>query len=288
MRTDSWGWTARFGILVVHRDPVPEAEMWAMAPPGVTLHTARFESPRRRGQEYGGDAARALTRSADVARGLEFLGQMDLDVICLCFGSVSFIGGPGFDSELAAQASAMAGGTPVTTAAVAMLDAMRATGVTSPLVVSPPWCTTEAGTAAERYFADSGVEIADTLRFDLGPGWRTMQHTEIYDGGGHWFVRPEEVYRQVRRSFPPMADGVLMPGSGLRSLEAIEPLERDLGVPVITSNQACLWHCLQFAGVRSAVRYCGRLFDRRLPGLHRRIGPNHSDLGVGAFPTQRR
>lgn len=270
MRRDSWGWGARIGILVIHKDPVPEAEMWAMAPPGVTLHAARFESPRRRGQDFGDGAALAVAESPDVARGLEFFGQLELDVICLCFGSASFLGGTGFDAAFAARATAMAGGTPVTTAATAMLDAMRATGIGHPLLVSPPWFTSTSGAAAERYFAAAGVELAGTLRFDLGPGWRRMQTFEVYDNGGHWFVQPHEVYRQVRRSFPPTADGVLIPGSGFRALEAVGMLERDLGVPVVASNQACLWHCLQLAGIHSVVSGCGQLFDRRLPGLCRR------------------
>jgi maleate cis-trans isomerase len=33
----------------------------------------------------------------------------------------------------------------------------------------------------------------------------------------------------------------------LRTLEAIIPLERDLNKPVITSNQAGLWHALRLA-----------------------------------------
>ena len=270
MRSDSGGWAVRIGILVVHRDPVPEAELWAMAPPGVTLHTARFESPRRRGQDHG--PCDGVADSPDVARGLEFFGQLRLDVACLCYAAPSFHGGRGFDSAFAASASELAGGTPVTTAAVAMLDALRVTGMCRPLLVGSPWSTAAGAAAAERFLAADGIEIAGTLRFDLGPGWRDMRDHEVQDNGGSWFVRPEDVYRQVRRAVPPTADGVLIPDSGLRSLEAVDMLERDLGVPVVTANQACLWHCLQLAGMHSVVGGCGRLFDCRLPGLFRRAG----------------
>jgi len=287
VRAGCWGWGARIGILVIHKDAVPEAELWAMAPPGVTLHAARFESPRRRGHDFGADAARAVAESPDVARGLEFFGELELDVVCLCFGSASFLGGPGFDAAFAAEASKLAGGTPVTTAAAAMLDALRATEVCRPLLVSPPWFTATSGAAAERFFAANGVEIAGTVRFDLGPGWRQLQTFEVYDRGGQWYVRPEEVYRQVRAAFPATADGVLMPGSGFRSLEAVEMLERDLQVPVVTSNQACLWHCLQLAGIHDVVSGCGRLFDRRLPGLHRRAAGRY-EFGEKVLSDARR
>ncbi len=36
-------------------------------------------------------------------------------------------------------------------------------------------------------------------------------------------------------------DGVLIPGSGFRAQGAVVPLERELGLPVITANQAVLW-----------------------------------------------
>lgn len=275
MRTGCWGWSARIGILVAHMDAVPEAELWSMAPPGVTLHAARFENPRRRGQDFGANVARAVAESPDVARALELFGDLELDVICVCFGPASFLGAPDHDAAFTATASAKAGGTPVTTAPMAMLDAMRATGICRPLMVSSPWSTAKSAAAAERFFSGAGVEIAATLRFDLGPAWRGLPGFEIYDRGGQRYVQPEDVYRQVRNAFPVTADGVLIPGTGFRSLAAIEMLERDLDVPVITANQASMWHCLQLTGIQSVVTGFGELFDRRLPGLHRRATSLH-------------
>ena len=49
----------------------------------------------------------------------------------------------------------------------------------------------------------------------------------------------------------------------LRSLEAIPKLERDFGKPVITSNQAGLWHALRLARIKAdgpAVTIGGHLF----------------------------
>jgi maleate isomerase len=41
----------------------------------------------------------------------------------------------------------------------------------------------------------------------------------------------------------------------------IETLERDLGKPVISSNQAMMWHALRSAGIREAVPGFGKLFS---------------------------
>src|SRR6185312_5250174 len=64
-------------------------------------------------------------------------------------------------------------------------------------------------------------------------------------------VPVEETQRFAREAFAAMpdADGYLISCGNLRSLEAIVPLEREFGKPVITSNQAGLWHALRLAGV---------------------------------------
>ena len=42
---DNWGWKARIGMFIVGNEPVPEAEWWAMMPPGVSVHAARVTAP---------------------------------------------------------------------------------------------------------------------------------------------------------------------------------------------------------------------------------------------------
>jgi maleate isomerase len=55
------------------------------------------------------------------------------------------------------------------------------------------------------------------------------------------------------------ADGVLIAGNCFRCVAIIETLEQDLKRPVITANQASLWHCLRLSGVRTPVSGYGGL-----------------------------
>jgi maleate isomerase len=74
-------------------------------------------------------------------------------------------------------------------------------------------------------------------------------------------VKPEETYRlakDVARSAPG-ADGIFVSCGNLRSFEAIEPLETDTGLPVVTSNQAGLWQALRLVGVNEHLPNLGRL-----------------------------
>ncbi|MGK5449345.1 maleate cis-trans isomerase family protein [Streptomyces radiopugnans] len=261
MRRHSW--VAQLGVLVIHNDPVVEAELWAMAPDGVTVHAARFESPTSGGAEYTGTPWKEMVESPDVRRGLGQLGRMDLSAICLCFGSASFFGGPEFDEGFTAAARELAGGTEVYTAGQAIVGALAATGVERPLVVVPPWFTAPTFAAARGYLEAAGRGAADLLQYQLDEEWREVRRHQLFDRGGRWEVRPDEVCRQVAGRFPEDADGVLIPGSGFRSFEAVEPLEDELGVPVVTSNQACLWKLLDLTGLDAAVPGGGRLLGRR-------------------------
>ena len=52
---------------------------------------------------------------------------------------------------------------------------------------------------------------------------------------------------------------MLISGTGLPTVGVLERLERELGKPVISSNQACLWRALRLAGVSEPVPGFGRL-----------------------------
>ena len=63
----------------------------------------------------------------------------------------------------------------------------------------------------------------------------------------------------ARRADTPEAQAVLISGTGLPTVGVLERLERELGKPVISSNQACLWRALRLAGVSDPVPGFGRL-----------------------------
>ncbi|MFV2009863.1 MULTISPECIES: hypothetical protein [unclassified Micromonospora] len=252
-------WLAQLGVLVVHNDPVVEAELWTMAPAGVTIHAARFESPTSTGAEYTTESWQRMIRQPDVQRGLHQLGQMDLSAICLCFGSASFFGGLAFDTGFTEAAAGLTNGTPVYTAGQAMRAALAAAGIRRPAVMAPPWFTAPTFSATRAYLDAAGFEVASLVQYQLPPGWEQVDRHRTFDHGARWQIDPDEVCRQVAANFPPRADGVLIPGSGFRCWEAVEQLERELGVPVVTANQACLWQLIERTGLGLPVSGGGRL-----------------------------
>jgi maleate cis-trans isomerase len=77
--------------------------------------------------------------------------------------------------------------------------------------------------------------------------------TNIYD------ETAERAYRLARSVDREGADAVFLSGTGMPTLPALEPLEQDLGKPVISSASAMMWHALRVAGVGQSIPGYGRL-----------------------------
>ena len=75
-------------------------------------------------------------------------------------------------------------------------------------------------------------------------------------------VSLEQVYAYTKSVVEPQADTVFISCTGLRTIGAIEALEADLGVSVITSNQATFWDALCIAKVHDVQPGFGSLFDQ--------------------------
>ena len=57
----------------------------------------------------------------------------------------------------------------------------------------------------------------------------------------------------------PGADGVWITGALMPTVSVIEPLETELGVPVVSSMQSMAWRGLRLAGVDDKIEGFGRL-----------------------------
>ena len=123
----------------------------------------------------------------------------------------------------------------------------------------PPWFPDETMAAALRYYADHGHAPAGHLRLDPGRKWRDVPPQDLYPQGMGFEQEIEPLYAQILKACPAAADGVLIGGTGFRCVGIIDTLEKDLGRPVITANQASLWHCLRMSGIHTPVEGYGAL-----------------------------
>ncbi|MFM9940556.1 MAG: hypothetical protein ACKVP7_13820 [Hyphomicrobiaceae bacterium] len=257
-QNDNWGWRARIGMFIVGNEAVPEAEWWAMLPRGVSLHVARVTAPTPWAgwrQDRSG-----VELSADLVRGCAQFAAMRLSAVVIGHTSSSIVGGKGWDEAVQSTLAAALGTTAVvTTNALDSLAALRASAVRRPFLVLPPWFGDDTVAAGLSYFTDQGVAPAGHLRYDPGRKWRDVPPRELYREGMGFEQEVEPLYAQIRAACPSTADGVLIAGTGFRCVAILEALEQDLKRPVISANQASLWHCLRLSGVHTQVTGYGNL-----------------------------
>lgn len=255
---DNWGWQARIGMFIVGNEAVPEAEWWAMVPAHVSVHAARVTA-RAPWARWNDDRSLVVLED-DLLRGCRQFAAMRLSAVVLGHSSSSILGGPGWDEAVvAALARELGEEVAVTTNGLDCLAALRASGVTRPFLVLPPWFNDDTAAAGVRYWSDRGIAPVGHLRYDPGRKWRDVPPGELYRLGMGFEQEIEPLYQQVRASCPLDADGVLIAGTGFRCVGILDALEQDLQRPVVSANQASLWHSLRLSGVRTPVSGYGNL-----------------------------
>jgi len=239
---DGAGSLARIGVLTPDFDPVPESEMWAMAPQGVSIHASRVSWNRE---------ARAFAEPPHVDSAAEQLVDLAPRVVVYAFTSSSYVLGAQADNSLRARLEKRAQGIPVVITCQAAAEAFRILSAHRVAVVNPPWFTAEVNSKGMDYFRTQGFEVV--LCAPITPA---RPFTE---------VPPAEVYEWMRANVPRQAEVVFIAGNGLRAVGVIRALEKSLRRPVLTANQVAFWKALQLVGMTSKVTQYGRLFTTRGP-----------------------
>ena len=78
-------------------------------------------------------------------------------------------------------------------------------------------------------------------------------------------ITEASVAHAVRRiGAEPGCDAVFVSCTSLRTFGVIASLEAELGRPVVSSNQAFIWHLLRLASIEDRVLSLGTLFEHDL------------------------
>ncbi len=167
--------------------------------------------------------------------------------------SLSFYRGAGFNREITG-AMTQATGLPATTMSHAVVRALRASGVSRVAL-------------ATAYVDEVNDRLVAFLR-DEGFTPTAVRGLAVTDVIGVGEVPPRTLIDLAGKAFADdvSAQGVLISCGGLKTLSVLEPIERALEVPVVSSSPAGFWDAVQFAGVDPAATGFGRLFARDLAG----------------------
>ena len=216
-----YGWRARCGLIVPLDNTVMEPELYSLAIPGVSYHVARLTTTER---------GQMPQQGMEIAAGFS---EMGVDAVVYACAETSFLNGVDANQVISERIAAETG-LPAVTATSAMVLALRHLSAARVALVTP--YTEPRGKVMEEFLARSGIEVAASRHRDFHQG--SSDPREWYETN---IQPPQTAYQMVRDLDLDGADAVLISATNFRTFEVVEQLERDLGVPVVSCNQAILW-----------------------------------------------
>jgi len=218
----------RIGLLLPSSSSVQEWDIGRALPDDITLHVARMRLSNV-------DADSTLRIVQEIEAESQKLADVDVDVIIFPATAPSSRMGPGYDQELIKRISA-ASGKPATTASTALLEALRVLSVKQ-IALGAPW-SASVNQSVAAFLEAYGVEVLAQEALGL------VRNLEI------GLLDPQTAFDVGRRVDRPDADAVMLACGNWSTFGIVDRLERDLGKPVLTTNQVSLWHALKMMGTR--------------------------------------
>ena len=237
--------THKLGILVPFTNTNLEPDMHILCPKDIGVYTARMGG-------YDADAIPDEEQMAGLGAStlddcLQLLCGVNPDIVVYGCTSATLTHGVQFDQDLAKQIQQISGAKSVT-AAGALINALK--NLNSKLFAFASPYVPAINQQAIDFLADAGFtcvnegEVEDTL-----------------DNEGQGAMTPEQVFELGLLVDHPDAQALVLSCTDMRSVEVINALEQAIDKPVITSNQAMMFQCMQLLNRTERLNY-GRLFNR--------------------------
>lgn len=228
----------RIGLIIPSSNTLTEPQFHRYLPPGVSAHISRLRMAGKFRKPLD-ELKRSLTEAAEALS--------DVRPVMIVFHCTA----NSMENGLAHEAAIVdivekASGCPTISTAQAITRAFDQVGIKKLVLISPYVKATNEHEV--KYLGEAGY----TVVHELGLGLESHAYSK---------VTPEEWKKVVKENTRDDADGYFLSCTNTRMIEAIGDLERDLGKPVVNSNQAVLWTCLNKLGIRHSGEKLGRLFQ---------------------------
>ena len=241
---DRLGWRAKIGVVTPSTNTIVEPEFHAMAPLGVTNHTARFLIPNMALNSNEDFEQLVVEIKATLDDAIDGLTPAAVDHVIIGISAESFWDGADGADKLQKRLEAKAGCT-MTLGSAAARSALQAVGAKRLGVVTPYWPV--ADDRVRHYFGECGFEVV-ALK-----GLKANSPVNIAE-------QSEETLRQAMVEVNTReVDMIIQVGTNLGMAQLAGEAERWLGKPVIAINTALYWHALRQMGINDKIPGWGRL-----------------------------
>jgi maleate isomerase len=211
---------ARIGMIIPSVNSMTEPQFNHFAPPGLGVHIARAR--------VAGEWKRPLATMADeIATSAKLLADVAPDLIVFHCTDTSMTQGPQGEGRILDIIQDAAGTKALATSRL-VLEALQALGLRKLVVLSPY----KSNQAVIDYLHASGFLVVH----DVALARKPLEFAT---------VTPREWTELAREHDRPEADGIFLSCTNTTQIEAVADIESALGKPVVNSNQAVLWGCVQ-------------------------------------------
>jgi maleate isomerase len=226
-------------VIVPSINSIAEPDFRRLAPAGVEFFATRLSLPNGNPEELrlmAGQASSAASLLADMAPDLVLFHCTAATMVADTSRAETIT----TDIARAARCTALA-------TSQAVLDALRSLGARSVALIAPYMPDVVDGEAA--FLETNGIAVPARVPLALSApefvGIEPARWREL----------------AVAAAAESDADAIFLSCANVRTLDVVDELERELGRPVITSNQAAFWAALRATGVEDAIAGGGRLLQ---------------------------
>jgi len=227
----------RLGVIVPSGNTLLETEFCNLPVNGVSFHFTRVVNYL--------DTEEELAAMADQApKAAELLSHAKVQAIAFGCTSGSFLYGKGYDLKLIKKMASRVT-VPCITTATAVIKGLREMKINKVMLLAP----------YEQWLTQRGIEFLKGNNFEvIGSEYLNLTNPQDIVN-----MTSEQIVLWAKTKIRQNCDGVFISCTCFRGMGAAEQLEKDLGIPVVTSNQATVWYLLQLSGYSSPVTGYGAL-----------------------------
>jgi maleate isomerase len=229
------------GLLIPATNVVMESEFHRMAPEGVEVLTTRVLHKGRKPSDTFYESLRRLVD--DIPAAVIRVKQVNPDVIIFGCTSGSFLEGADWNKAII-QKMRRIGNTLATTTSSAVAEALKVMQLTH-IAVGTPY-PDAVNQKLMKYLSAMGIRItriASVSYEQIQSEFAARRLVESLDGAD--------------------IDGIFISCTDFRTIHVLDQLEKELGKPVISSNQASLWSCLRLGGAKDKVETCSTMQEEK-------------------------
>lgn len=229
----------RFGLIVPSSNTTMESEFWRLALDWTTIHAARIRLQKitiDALEKMEGQMFHASVRLADAG----------VDVIGYGCTSGSLYKGKNHSREIERKIEEKTG-IPAVATAKAVIEALCELSIKKVCVATP--YINEINDLEKRFLEENNINV---LRIK---GLNLVQNTDVGRKD------PTAAYTLAKDVYIQEAQGVFISCTNLRTIEVIDRLEKELGVPVISSNTATFWAMMRAARIKRRREGYGKLLS---------------------------